>query len=315
MTSATSTPLVLVVEDEPMLLQSVVTGLGRIAGIQVVGVGSVAAAIAEAQKQVPALVLSDIDLPDRSGLELLGEFGARGFKPHVVFISAYVKAYRAQIPQYAGVEVLEKPVSLEQLRELVNARVTHSYPSPSPFGVADFLQLASLGRHSVRLAVSGAVTGNIFVVGGEAWSAQDDRGSGMDAFRRLAQARPVMVQCQTLVGEPGARDLTGTAEALLLECARLADEESLGSPVARGFTELSLDEPTPPAPAAEPPAPPKPAEKSFDEVFETALAASLRKDYQAALAAFREAAVLKPGDAKVQINIARLEKLLEQRAS
>lgn len=302
MSSAAGTPLVLVVEDEPMLLRSVVTGLQRIEGIEVIGVNSVDAAVAELRR-APMLVLSDIDLPDRSGLELLGELGSRGLKPHVVFVSAYVKAYRAQIPQYAGVEVLEKPVSLEQLRELVTARLARSTPSPSPFGVADFLQLASLGRHSVVLKVVGASSGSITVVGGEAWSATDERGKGMDAFRRLALLQPALVQCETLVGQAGPRDLTGTAEALLLECARVQDEECLEPAISTGgFTELSLEEPAKP-------------EVSFEEQFETALAASLRKDYRVALQHFRAADALRPGDAKVQINIARLQSLIGQKAS
>lgn len=278
-------PRVLVVEDEPLLLASVVKGLGRLPGLEVVGAPSVNAAVVELAVRAPAIVISDIDLPDRSGLELLGELGARGLKPHVVFVSAYVKAYRAQIPPHAGVEVLEKPVSLEALRALVTQHVAHPPATSSPFGVADYLQLASLGRHSVVLDVSGAVAGRICVVEGEAWSASDPHGEGMDAFRRLALAREVLVQCQALTGEPGPRTLSGSCESLLLEVARLQDEAHLA--------------PTPP-----------PA-RSFEEVFEAAVEASLARRHAEALEFFREAAQLEPKDLKVQVNIARLEKLLQ----
>lgn len=281
----THAPRVLVVEDEPMLLASVVKGLGRLPGVEVVGASSVSAAVVELGVRAPAIVISDIDLPDRSGIELLGELGARGLKPHVVFVSAYVKAYRAQIPPHAGVEVLEKPVSLETLRALVTQHVAHPPATSSPFGVADYLQLASLGRHSVVLELSGAVLGRICVVDGEAWSATDPHGEGMDAFRRLALAPDVLVQCQTLSGEPGPRSLSGSCESLLLEVARLQDEGQLEAP----------------APV-----------RSFEDLFEAAVEASLSRHHATALELFREAALLEPKDLKVQVNISRLEKLLQE---
>lgn len=319
-------PRVLVVEDEPMLLKSVVAGLSRLPGLEVVGAGTVAGAVAELQVRAPAIVISDIDLPDRSGIELLGELGARGLKPRVIFMSAYVKAYRAQIPPHAGVEVLEKPVTLEQLRGLVTQWVSQP-AAASPFGVADYLQLASLGHHSVVLEVSGPAAGQIVVVQGEAWSAADGEGSGMDAFRRLAMAQGAMVTCQTLTTQPGERTLSGSCESLLLECARIADEAKARRPANDGFTELTLDDglddaplelpPAAPAPApvpapALPPAPPAPPAPDFDALFEAGVEASLSKRYGDALQAFRAAEKLRPEDTKVKVNIARLEKLVAQ---
>jgi CheY-like chemotaxis protein len=303
---------VLVVEDELMLLRSVVAGLGRLPGIEVVGASTVAQALQEIQVRAPALIISDIDLPDRSGIELLGELGARGLKPHVVFVSAYVKAYRPQIPPHAGVEVLEKPVSLEQLRTLVTQRLRQPSSESSPFGVSDYLQLASMGHHSVLIEVSGAGdSGSLVVVQGEAWSAQDEHGAGLDAFRRLLLARAVMVRCQTFQGDAGPRTLEGTAEALLLESARFADE------ARAGFTELELEDAQATAPAeAQPsraaPAPTGRSSETFEELFERGVEASLKKRHAEALAAFRAAAQENPADLKTQANIQRLEQLLRQ---
>ena len=269
-------PRVLVVEDEPMLLSSVVTGLSRLPGVEVVGAGSVRAALVEIQARAPALVISDIDLPDRSGIELLGELGARGLKPHVVFVSAYTKAYRAQIPPHAGVEVLEKPVSLEQLRQLVLQHLAKPPAPSSPFGVADFLQLAALGHHSVVLDISGPAPGQISVVSGQAWAAKDQRGEGKEAFLRLALARDALVHCQTLTGEPGPRTLSGSCEALLLECARVLDEAARGGGGEAAEAGLDLG-------PLEPLAAPAAAEQDFDACFEEAVEATLKKDYAGAL--------------------------------
>jgi CheY-like chemotaxis protein len=311
---------VLVIEDEPMLLRSVVTGLSRLPGVEVVGASSVSAALSEIQARAPAVVISDIDLPDRTGIELLGELGARGLKPHVIFVSAYVKAYRAQIPPHAGVEIMEKPVSLETLRSLVSQRVATPPAISSPFGVADYLQLASLGHHSVVLEIDGPVRGQINEVDGEAWSANDELGDGLSAFRRLALSRDVLVRCQTLSADPGARSLSGSCESLLLECARLQDESSHGAGgEPQGFTELALEEDTVPdsAPTAPEPQPavsaraPPPVVLQFEELFEQGVEASLAKRYGDALMLFQQARLQRPDDLKVKVNIARLEKLIQ----
>lgn len=291
-------PRVLLVEDEGMLRAALVEGLARLPGISVVGAASVAAALREVDATPPSLVISDIDLPDRSGLELLGELGARGLKPHLVFMSAYVKAYRAQIPTYAGVEVLEKPVTLDQLRTLVTQRLRQPVPDASPFGLCDFLQLASLGHHSVLIEVESATdVGQVLVVQGQAWSASDQRSTGIEAFTHLAQAPNAQVRCQAFNADPGLRTLEGSVEGLLLETARLADEAAH----ARARAPQQLEQPAAPS-------------ESFDTWFERGVEASLARRHQAALEAFRAAAAVNPADSKTQANIMRLEELLAESA-
>jgi DNA-binding response OmpR family regulator len=327
---APALPRVLVVEDETMLLQSVVTGLSRVSGIEVVGAATVGAAVQEIDAKAPAMIISDIDLPDRSGIELLGELGARGLKPHIVFVSAYVKAFRAQIPPHAGVEVIEKPVTLDQLRAMVTAHLNQPAADASPFGVADYLQLASLGHHSVLIEVTtSANTGQLVVVDGEAWTARDRTGDGLEAFRRLVSGHPRgQVRCQTFHGDPGPRTLNGSAEALLLETARVADEarghrrsESLdeihaSAALPQGIVAGATPLPAPQGPAGASVLRPTPLpvpvpDLTFDEWFEKGIEASLQKRQREALEAFRHAARLNPRDPKTQANIVRLEQLLQ----
>lgn len=278
-------PRVVVVEHEPFLLQSLQTALSRLPGLEVVAAHTVDEAL-ETLHVAPAVVISDLDLPGRSGLELLGELGARGLKPRVFFLSARASDWRAQVP--AHIELLEKPIPLAHLRELVTAWLPPAPAAPAPFGLADYLQLASMGHHSVDLEVSGPVAGRVVVVEGEAWSAEDLFGHGVPAFHRLVLAPHTVVTCRMLAGEPEARTLWGSCESLLLECARLADE----------------------ARAARPPEPPP----DFDKLFDAGIEASLTRRYAEALDAFRAAAQLRPDDGCVRVNIARLEVLLGTRA-
>lgn len=218
--------VVILVEDEVLLRTSLARGLARIEGIEVLQAGTFAEALALFDMVAPSLLVSDIDLPDRTGIEFLGELGQRGLAIPVIFVSAYVKAYKAQIPMHARVEVFEKPVSLEQLREAVRSRVgAQLATSAAPFGLPDYLQLACMGRHSVVITVQGGESGGgqVIVVGGELWSVRDTKGAGTDAFRRLAFGGG-SVRCDALSGTPPERNVEARWDAMLMDTARAVDE-------------------------------------------------------------------------------------------
>lgn len=318
---------VLVVEDEAVLRVAMARGLGKLPGIEVVTAGSVGEALGTLDSGPPALVISDIDLPDRVGLELIGELRGRGLNAPIVFVSAYVRAYRSQIPPHARVEVLEKPLSIEQLRAIVQDKLGAAPEPYSPFSVPDFLQLAGLGRHSVAIEISGPAKGRIVINNGEVWHAQDERGAGLDAFCRLALAQGVAVRCVTLRGDPGPRALQGSAESLLLEAARRSDEAQRGAPAPSTFTELEADAEEllagPPRRATPLPAPadalaaqatPRPGattgEASFDELVDQGIQHVMAKRFAEALRVFEAAKALKPEDKRIEANLQRLRQLL-----
>ncbi len=283
---------VLLIEDEAVLRANLVRGLGKLEGVAVIGVGTMEEAVASLEQAAPDLVISDIDLPDRLGLEIIGELHRRGWAPPILFVSAYLKAYQAQIPPHAGVDVLEKPISIDQLRLVVQEKLSLG-PSPHhPFGVAEYLQLAGLGRHSVVVEVQCRdLRGHIIVLGGEPWSAEDGQGHGEAAFWRLAMARGCQVGCTTLKGEPGSRNLTGTMESLLLEAACRTDESQ-------------ASQAAPPQGASKP-------EAEFNALVDHAIGLSLEKRYAEALESFQCALLLRPDDRRVEANIRRLTELLQ----
>ncbi len=296
---------VLVVEDEATLRESVVRGLSRLEGVEVVGAGSVAEALRLLDEREPAVVVSDIDLPDRSGIELLGELGARQMRAHVIFVSAFVKAYKAQIPPRADAEIHEKPLPIEKLRALVRDRLGGPAEVAAPFGIADYLQLAGMGRHSVALEVSGSRgAGRVVVVSGEMWSADDAQGGGLEAFRRLLFDKEASVRVATLRGEPGTRNLVGSCEEVLLDSARAFDEGGSGG---QGdlLPELGFEDP--PAPPQAPPA--ESEDERFARLWDEGVKATLERRLADALQAFRAAQALRPTDKGVEANIRRLEQL------
>lgn len=336
---------VLLVEDEAVLRAGTVRGLAKLPGIEVIGVGSMAEAVAVLDTVAPALVISDIDLPDRLGIEILGELGRRDQHAPVIFVTAFLRAFRSQIPRHARVTVFEKPLELERLRAQVTQTLGLTVVgAPAPFAPADYLQLACMGNHSVEIELTRAdgSSGRVVVVHGEAWSARDDRGSGEAAFGRLVFANDGLVTCRTLVGSPGLRDLERGWEAMLMDAARALDERTRSGaapepaplpppPPPRTLTPQTLT-PQPLTPrnvtpvrppvddlepelaieegAFAPPAPPRPtAGEDYDAAWERGVMALLHKDYARAWDAFTIALAQRPADPLATANLARLRVL------
>jgi CheY-like chemotaxis protein len=340
---------VLLIEDEPVLRGSMARGLGKMPSLTVVEAGNLPQALDLIDGSPPDVIVSDIDLPGRTGLELIGELHRRGLSIPILYVSAYLKAYRSQIPPNANVEVVEKPVPLEQLRDWISERVKAT-GQRAPFCAADYVQLAGMGRNTVEILVTTREgPGRILVVKGEVWSAKDPRGKGVAAFKRCAFHREGLVECRALEGDPGPRDIEAGAEALLIDAARELDEQNgrapaaapaparksstatpavrtssrTGTPAAPPVRTSSRTIPAaaprtatgttpaaPPVAAAPPPPPPPPPEPDkFAEAWDRGIGALLSKDYPAALKAFLEARALRPDDPRVAANLKRLEDL------
>jgi DNA-binding response OmpR family regulator len=291
---------VLLVEDEPVLRASMARGLGKLPDVQVQEAGTVDEALRIIDAGPPDFIISDIDLPRRSGLELVGELKRRRLEVPLLFVSAYLKAYRPQVPPNANVEILEKPVALEELRARVLAQLKEPRRTRAPFAVTDYVQLACMGNHVVEILASWAPRGRgqVVVANGTIWSARDAEGTGLAAFRRFAFRADVAVEVRGLEGALGPRDIDQPWEAVLLEGARLVDEAARAAPSA------SRTEPSALAPSSL--ATPPPAAPDFEALCELALEALLKKDHARAYQAFVAARALRPGDARVAANLKRL---------
>ncbi|MDH5492542.1 MAG: response regulator [Myxococcales bacterium] len=219
--------LVLIIEDEPMLRESVTRGLGKMPGIEVADAASVDDALALVDRRMPDLILSDIDMPGRTGLELLGELGRRGASVPIIYVSAYLKAYGAQIPPHARIDVLEKPVALDEIRALVREKLAQRDGDAAPFAVPDFLQLAAMSRRSVIIEASWPddLKGQIVVCDGEVWHAEIGEIMGAEAFAHVVWKESARVRCRALTcATRPARTVDGTVEWLLMDSARAYDE-------------------------------------------------------------------------------------------
>lgn len=135
-------PAVLVVDDEADLRELLSLTLGRL-GLDVDAAESVAAARELLARNRYALCLTDMRLPDGTGIELVQQVAARGDTP-IAVITAYGSAENAVAALKAGAfDYLAKPVDLDQLRLLVRSALARP---PSAAGAQSLPQTRAVDR-------------------------------------------------------------------------------------------------------------------------------------------------------------------------
>jgi len=132
MTESFATGGVLVVDDEPDLLTLYELTLLR-EGHEVETAATVAEAWARLQDRVFRLVISDMRLPDGSGLELMHRLEQAKRPEKVIVITAYGSAENAVEALKAGAfDYLTKPVDLRQFRGVVASALGRAAPTAAP---------------------------------------------------------------------------------------------------------------------------------------------------------------------------------------
>ena len=107
---------ILIVDDEEMIRWTLTEAL-RVFGYSCVDVGSVAAGIAAFEAERPAAVLLDINLPDGTGLNLLGEIKRRQPDAVVIIMTGNVTVADTIAALRGGAyDFVSKPINLEELQ-------------------------------------------------------------------------------------------------------------------------------------------------------------------------------------------------------
>jgi two-component system, NtrC family, response regulator PilR len=128
-------PKVLVIDDEPDLLELLELTLGRM-GLDTTRAQSVGEAIKLLDSQSFDLCLTDMRLPDAEGLRVVEHISEKELDVPVAVMTAYGSAENAVAALKAGAfDYLAKPVALEQLRALVKQalKVPEKPAAPSSY--------------------------------------------------------------------------------------------------------------------------------------------------------------------------------------
>ena len=116
-------PRVLVIDDEPDLLTLMQLTLTKL-GLEVITADSRESALAALDRQTYSLCLTDMQLGDGTGLDVLAAIAERGLDLPCAVITAFGNADNAVAALKAGAfDYLAKPVSLDQLRTLVKSAI------------------------------------------------------------------------------------------------------------------------------------------------------------------------------------------------
>ncbi len=302
-------PLLMLIEDEPVLRSAIARYLGRLPGLGVVDTGLVADAVRLLDTERPDVVVSDLDLPDGSGLDVLAALDRHGLKVPVLFVSGHLDAFRPQIPDRDDVELHEKPFPLSELREAVLRRLPPAPPQrperPSPFALCDYVQLACMGGHTIDLeAIEGdAVVGRIRIHEGTLWSAAFGDATGEAALRDLFGLANTSARIVRRAGDPGEREFERRWPHVLL------DAEREGRRAARRLSQRPGPLPEPADPSTDAAGAPGDEGEDFTTLLDRGLDAMLQRDYSTAWAALSRADALRPGVGTVRTNLARLRAL------
>ncbi|MGB9626649.1 MAG: sigma-54-dependent transcriptional regulator, partial [Phycisphaerae bacterium] len=106
---------ILIVDDEENLSYSIQLGLKR-AGHDCRVADTMASALAECERRVPALALVDIQLPDGSGIDLIARLRGQGYDVPVIVITAFGTVATAVTAMKQGaVDFIQKPLSIEEV--------------------------------------------------------------------------------------------------------------------------------------------------------------------------------------------------------
>lgn len=122
---------VLIVEDEATLRRVIAQNLVR-RGLEVRAVGTAAEAIDVLVEHPLDLLLLDINLPDRSGWDVLRELRQRGIAVETIVVSA-IRVGPDDREEFGPFGYLPKPFSLQALLRLVVGSATEE---TGPAGIA-----------------------------------------------------------------------------------------------------------------------------------------------------------------------------------
>ncbi len=329
---------VLLVEDDPLLRKGMARAISKMSSFVVEAVSMVGEAAAAIRMSPPDILVSDINLPDGSGIGLLGVLRADQLDIPVILASGFLANYRGLIPMGNDIVFLEKPFKFDELRQTIKKSMIGRERKSSTGGklsrtAADYIELACLGTHSVSLCIKdGGAFAEIIVMSGEIWSARDQYGSGVEAYQRLALMQDV--SCELCANQPFPRNIYEDSFSLLSSTHRNLPSPELELPssdVAELFASESDDDKDEKVHTAcgllseveesrEPVKTTQPSalgskvglEERFSEHWDRGVEAILSRDLVQAAEEFSAALVLKPDDAGTLANIERLRQLEKQ---
>ena len=142
---------VLVVDDEPPIRRFLRTSLGA-SGYRIVEAEDAAGAQRLLAAEKPDLVILDLGLPDKSGLELIGEIRKTSAVPIVVLSARHDERSMVEALDLGADDYVGKPFGMAELMARLRAALRHAFHAQGelPVFVSGDLTVDLVRRHVLR---------------------------------------------------------------------------------------------------------------------------------------------------------------------
>lgn len=232
---------ILIVDDNPSVLKLLNISLTK-AGYDVVEAENGEVAFEVANREKPALIISDIMMPQMDGLELCWMIRENSEIPLVPFIfltsfndqETEIKGFRAGADDY-----LNKPIDRKQLlarvadlvertnklKDIENTSKQKGFSGDlGDLSIVELVQMLNLNKKTGPLQIEGDVNGTIFLRNGELHATKTPNHEGEEAFYEL-----VALSKGTFSFEPDEnspeRNINGSTMNVIMEACRIMDEK------------------------------------------------------------------------------------------
>lgn len=173
------------------------------------------------------LIITDINMPGISGLELLTEVSRRFPDTKVIIMTAYPSnTFENKAKKEGAVQFVEKPFDINDMRKTVEESLESSATGATAGGIAliDIIQFNGLANASTTLKVTaGEKKGMIFFQEGKVVHCSFGENTDETAFFEIIEAEGAELHTVNDADIP-AVTMGKTVESLMLEAAVLKDE-------------------------------------------------------------------------------------------
>ena len=221
---------VVIIEDESVLREVLAEGLsGVLPDLSFCKYGSVEEAVAGIEELPPRLVISDVRLPGKSGVDFLIDAQVRWPDTRFILMTAFATLVsQEQAHEYGALRLLRKPFSLQDLAQAVETALQEESFTGRFRGISliDLMQVINLGQKTLAISVRrGDLQAEIFFQDGEIIHVVAGQLEGVAAFNELVRWQGGALDVRYGL-KPEKVTIRESFQHLILDALRLIDVEN-----------------------------------------------------------------------------------------
>ncbi len=143
----------IIVDDEEKAINNLETLLNNFPQVQIIDKSTdPEKALGKILLQKPDLLFMDIQMPDKTGFEIVSEVYRSGLRPDIIFVTAFDK-YAITAIRYAAFDYLLKPVNKEELKDALERLLKKTTETDKEEQIKILIEKTS--RHKIKFSNAG----------------------------------------------------------------------------------------------------------------------------------------------------------------